>query len=103
MHDFFTIITHPFAMLWYGMVLHALKALAEGELNGVHTSPCAYLKLWPYSAAFTVISGIVGYSALFGTDELTRINAFGLGFMANSVADVIGQRGLGVLTHEHRE
>lgn len=99
MNTFFAVLAHPFAMLIYGLLLHALKQLSEAAMNDSHVTPWLYLKQWPYSAGFALVSALAGYGALYGTDELTRINAFGLGYMANSVADMIGHRGLEALTH----
>lgn len=98
MDKFLTIITNPFAMLVYGVLMHATKTMAEAQLNDQKLMmPWQYLARWPYAAAFTFLSALAGYAALYGTEELTRINAFGLGYMANSVADVIGRRGIEVL------
>ena len=89
-------MTEPL-MLILGVLAHFFKALAQIRVNGHPINPIKYWLDHPYHSALTVIGAIVGYVALMETGQLTAINAFGIGFMANSVADVIGSRSTKVL------
>lgn len=77
-----------------GMASHFLKKLIETRNSGDDVDLIHYFKATPYQTALAVISGFVGFFALYGTAELTRMTAFGIGYMCNSVVDVLGKRSM---------
>lgn len=79
-------------LLLGGMASHFLKKLIEARQSGNDFDLIQYFKANPYQTALSIISGFVGFFALYGTAELTRVTAFGLGYMCNSVADIVGER-----------
>lgn len=79
-------------LLICGMASHFLKKVVEARANGEIITLRRYFADHPYQTVLSVVSGLVGFFALYGTAELTKVTAFGLGYMCNSVADVIGSR-----------
>ena len=76
-----------------GLILHFLKAIIQIKVNkGKVISFRSYYLDNPHQTLFSISGAIVGYLLLFGTDELTRITALGIGYMADNVVDIIGQR-----------
>ena len=84
-------------MLAMGVLSHFMKALTQMKKDGMPTTPKEYWRENPYHSVMTLIGAVVGFVALFQMNELSPITAFGVGFMANSVADVIGSRALNKL------
>lgn len=82
------------AMLIMGVAVHWLKSLITMR-NVKDMQPLSvsvyWLRFWPESLV-ALFSGIAGYAFLIDTGNLTSINAFGIGYMANSLADIIGNR-----------
>ncbi len=84
-------------MLLLGLATHFLKALLQMKLAGNHLTPIEYWRGHPYQSGLAVVGAVVGFVALYESGNLTSINAFGIGYMANSVADVLGGRAQGKL------
>lgn len=96
------VLTHPFFIMIYGMLMYYLKKVIESariyRKAGQQVSLLSYWKDHPYQSAFSVVSALAGFAALYGTDELTKLTAFGLGYMSESVTGVLGKRA----RHNHR-
>jgi hypothetical protein len=76
------IIAHPFAMMMYGMLANIIGQLAnQSAENGGPIHPIKFVKHRPYRLILGVIAGLAGYGALYSTDQLTAISAFGVGYM----------------------
>lgn len=94
--SFLAMMTHPFFIMIYGMLMHYLKKVIESariyRKTGQKLSLIRYWKDYPYRSAFSVISALAGFAALYGTEELTKLTAFGLGYMSESVTSVMGKR-----------
>ncbi len=88
-------LAHPVTMAILGLVAHACKKMAriKREKNSP-MAPTQYLRTHPYQTVTAVIGLIVGMVILRDIGELTALNAFTLGYMANSVADLLGNRSL---------
>lgn len=86
-------ISHPLAMLMYGLATHFLKALAQIKSGtGNVISFRQYYLANPFQTALSFVGAFAGYGLLYGTDELTRASSFMMGYLADSAVDVIGQR-----------
>lgn len=96
-----SVLIHPVMMLIYGLAAHFLKALGQIKKNtGVLITPRQYYLSNPYQTALAFIGSIVGY-AIFIPDidnpapDVARVilaTAFTIGYMADSVVDMVGQR-----------
>lgn len=83
------------AMLLYGLLTHFLIEFTRLTMDKQPRSLCAYLfgdVKRRVQTLISVIGALVGYSALAYTGDLTPITAFGVGYMANTVPDLIGKR-----------
>lgn len=91
-----SLLVHPFAMLLYGLSTHFLKKMIQfrSDHGNLPACPSAYFREYPYRASLSVIGAVAGYAAVHGTAQMTLMTAFGIGYMADSVADVIGSRSI---------
>lgn len=81
------------AMLALGLAAHFCKELARiNKEAGAVPHPIRYWSRYPYQTALCVIGALVGFLSLYETGQLTGLTAFGCGWMANSMADVVGKR-----------
>ena len=81
-------------MLLMGVAVHWLKSMITARrAQDMQTLSVSvyWLRFWPESLV-ALFSGIAGYAFLIDSGNLTVINAVGIGYMANSIADVIGNR-----------
>jgi len=81
-------------MLLLGICTHWLKSMIQARrTEGLQTLSVSvyWLRFWPESLV-TLFSGIAGYVFLIDSDNLTALNAYGIGYIANSLADIIGTR-----------
>lgn len=85
-------ITHPLAMLVYGLASHFLKDMARLAKEGQPLGLLDYWGRFPYQSGISLVGAVAGFAALAEAGQLTGITAFGIGYMANSVADIIGKR-----------
>jgi hypothetical protein len=86
-------ITDPLFMSLLGLLTHFLKDMAR-----IHKEECRFISLrgyWiehPYQSIFCLIGMIIGLVILHSMNELSSLNAFGVGYMSNSIADTAGKR-----------
>ena len=85
-------ITGTEAMLIYGLLSHYLKKMSEAVISDEKVTPVKYWSRNPYQTLLCAIGAVVGYAALIETHQLTGLTAFGVGYMSNSIADIIGAR-----------
>lgn len=82
-------------MLILGLATHFLKEMLRiKKETGKVPNILQYWKDNPYQTLLCLIGAAAGYFALLETAQLTALTAFGIGYMANSVADVLGKRSL---------
>ena len=96
------ILAHPFLMLFYGLMVHfARKRMASATHNtGKIICLADYWRTAPLQSLVSVISAFVGYVVFVGVEtpttgqtlDLARMSAFGIGYMADNMADAIGER-----------
>lgn len=82
-------------MVILGLLTHFLKDLIR--IKQEEGAPPNIIKYWkdnPYQTLLSIVGALSGYFALLETGQLTALTAFGIGYMANSVADVLGKRAL---------
>lgn len=80
-------------MLVLGLVAHFLKDFARiRKETGRNPSIMRYWRDNPHQSLLSVVSAVAGFIVLLETKELTSVTAFMLGYMANSVADILGKR-----------
>jgi len=85
-------------MLFLGVTTHFLKEIInirkEETRNNVKekTTFLSYWKDYPYQSLLSIIGAIVGYNLLDMTNQLTPLTAFGVGYISNSISDIIGNR-----------
>lgn len=77
-----------------GLLTHFLKDIIRIKKESGFITLKQYWAKHPYQTALAIIGAIVGFIALSSTGQLTPITAFGVGYMANSVADTIGKRSI---------
>lgn len=85
------------AMLIFGVLAHFLKFLIQLKRDGKRISPIKYITSNPLETSFAIIGACVGFIALLQFGKLDPVNAFGIGYMANSIADVLGGRAKGAI------
>lgn len=106
MDQIFNILFHPFAMLLFGLMTHFGRKVLAASTHGTENLPSVtdYWKKNPLNSLLSIIGAIVGY-ALFAhfpdfekmapdIQGVVRSTAFGIGFMADNIADAIGQKAL---------
>lgn len=97
------IISHPLVLMVLGLLTHFVKAFAEiMKATGIRMTPWSYYVQNPWHSLLAVIGALVGYALLIGEVNMIkldgaaanaiRINAFFIGYMADSVLDMLGQR-----------
>jgi hypothetical protein len=87
-------------MLLMGVAVHWLKGMitARRVTDMQPISVGAYWgTYWPESLV-ALFSSIAGYVFLIDSHNLTALNAFGIGYIANSLADMIGNRVQAMIT-----
>lgn len=76
-----------------GLAAHFCKELIRIQRDtGAPPHAVRYWSKHPYQTALCVIGAAVGFLGLYEAQQLTSVTAFGCGWMANSMADVMGKR-----------
>lgn len=94
------IFTSPQAMLIYGLLTHFLFEFARLAAENEPRNILCYLfgtTRRMVQSAISIIGALAGYAALFHSGDLSPITAFGVGYMANTVPDLLGKRAGGKL------
>lgn len=103
--DAFTqIIAHPFVLMLLGLLSHFGRKMLAAATHGVENKPCFtdYWKKNPIQTVLSLTGAIAGY-AMFAhfpdfdkmgpeVQSAVRVTAFGIGFMADNVADAVGTK-----------
>ena len=97
-NNFYMIVSHAFVLLWFGVMVHFLKELINVKKST--GTAVTFHQYWignKYQSILCIIGALVGYVFLQQTNQLTAISAFGIGYMADSIPDLIGKRQLAKL------
>lgn len=83
-------------LLHLGMATHFGRKVLASLSHGTEKRPCItdYWKQYPIQSVLALVGAYTGFLVLYGTPELTRVVAFGLGYMADNIADAIGERAI---------
>lgn len=82
-------------MLLMGLAAHFIKDMARiRKETGRLITPRDYWLMYPYQSLLCIIGAVAGYLIMYETGQLSGVNAFGIGYLANSIADIIGKRGV---------
>jgi len=76
-----------------GFITHVVKKIARVKRDGHAVTPLTYLAIYPYQTFLALVGAVAGLGALHATNQLNAVSAFAAGYMANSVADMLGKRG----------
>lgn len=76
-----------------GVLTHFLKKLLNLKKSGNEVSPLEYWKLYPYQTTMSLVGAVVGYFFLVEAGQLSIATAYAIGYMSDSVSDVVGERG----------
>lgn len=83
----------PLAMLLAGLLTHLLKKFLEVRQQLEALTLPTYLKARPYKSALAVIGASAGYLLIADPSPPSLVAAFGVGYAADSMLEVIGARG----------
>lgn len=100
-NDFTQVIAHPFVLMLLGLLSHFGRKILAATMHGTESKPCFtdYWKKNPIQTALSLTGAIAGYAMFahfpdfdkMATDiqNVVRVTAFGVGFMADNVADAV--------------
>lgn len=89
------ILSMPEIMAILGLLTHVLKDLLRVRSEGgrfANISIVRYVTAYSIQTVLAVIGAVVGIVALHEIGKLDALNAFGVGYMCNSLADIVGKR-----------
>lgn len=92
MNDCVAFLARPESMALLGLLAHGLKKIMRVRRDGRAVTPWGYVARYPYQTLAALIGVVAGLAALHEMGQLTGITAFGVGYMANSVADLLEKR-----------
>lgn len=104
LNDIVLLITHPFALVIMGLLAHFLRKVLASISHGTDNRPCLtdYWKKNPIQSSISVLGALAGYAmfahfpdfSLMAPDvqNVVRVTAFGIGYMADSVVDAVGEK-----------
>jgi predicted lipoprotein len=88
------VLSEPAIMMLLGIVSHTLKEVIKQRRKDIQegkkalTTLKTYLYQRRYSVIVMIIGSLVGFVVLYQMNELTALNAFGLGYIANSIGEL---------------
>lgn len=86
-------IARPETMAVLGFMSHVVKKIMRVRRDGHAVSPWTYVTIYPYQTFFALVGAVAGIGALHATGMLNAVSAFAVGYMSNSVADMLGKKG----------
>lgn len=84
-------------LLFAGLAAHFLKKVIELRNSEHAITLGAYWREYPYRTVLAVVGALAGFMLLYGTAEMTRATAFGIGYLADSIAGIMGKKTEGKL------
>jgi hypothetical protein len=81
-----------FLVMLLGSLASMLKQISDAKKNGSTASLGSYLAHWPETLG-TIITNALGFLTLVVTDQLNFASALGIGYAANSAADLLRSGG----------
>ncbi len=102
LHTGLQILAHPLIMLFYGLLIHFARKRIASASHETDSTVCLadYWRKSPLQSLVSIIGAFVGFVVFIGIDlptdgkslDLARMSAFGIGYMADNIADGIGER-----------
>lgn len=106
LNNFISLITHPFILMLMGLLAHFGRRILAAVTHGTESRPCFtdYWKKQPIQTALSLTGALAGY-AMFAhfpdfdkmapdVQNVVRVTAFGIGFMADNVIDAVGDKAI---------
>jgi hypothetical protein len=81
-----------FLVMLLGSLASMLKQVSDAKKNGSVASLGSYLAHWPETVG-TITTNVLGFLTLVVTDQLNFASALGIGYAANSAADLLRSGG----------
>ena len=85
-------ISDPIVIAFLGLTAHILKKIARITREGKPITPFAYFARYPYQTIASLIGVVAGLAILKETGQLNTASAFAVGYMANSVSDLLAKK-----------
>ncbi|QTP60915.1 hypothetical protein HNO53_20680 [Billgrantia antri] len=82
----------PLAMLLAGLLTHVLKKFLEVRQQMEALTLAMYLRARPYKTSLSVIGAGAGYLLIAEPSTPSLVAAFGVGYAADSMLEVVGAR-----------
>jgi hypothetical protein len=81
-----------FLVMLLGSLVNGLKQLTAARQSGTTVTLGSYWMHWPETTA-TLLANVLAFATLVITDQLNFASALGIGFAANSAADLLRSGG----------
>ncbi|PKG49585.1 hypothetical protein [Halomonas sp. MES3-P3E] len=93
------VIAHilPLLLVLAGNATHTLKKLIEVRQQGHALSLIGFLRLRPYKTSLALLGSMAGYLLLVDQGVTSLVAAFGVGYAADSMLEVVGAKARGVI------
>lgn len=86
------LISHPLAMLAYGMACNLLMALQSASKPDKPVHPVEFLRSRPYAIGLGMVASLAAFGGLHATDELGPITALGVGYAGSDILQRFADR-----------
>jgi hypothetical protein len=87
----------PLLLVLAGNATHTLKKLVEVRQQGHALSLLGFLRLRPYKSVLSLLGSMAGYLLLVDQGVTGLVAAFGVGYAADSMLEVVGARARAVV------
>lgn len=83
-------------LLHLGMATHFGRKVLASVSHGAKKRPCVtdYWRQYPIQSVLALVGAYTGFLVFYDSPEMSRVVAFGLGYMADNIADAIGDRAI---------
>jgi len=85
-------MTVEIIMMAAGLLTHFFKSLQGMKREGRPITPKEYWRDNPYHSGLSIVGAVIGFILLNETGQLNLAAAFTVGFMADSMPNMIGSR-----------
>ena len=106
LNEFVYVVSHPFFMMFYGLLIHFARKLLASKTRDTDSDPCLtdYWKKHPLKSMISVLGALAGYFMVAHYQDFATMNheiqnsiratALGVGFMADNLVDAFGEKAL---------
>ncbi|MDR5887548.1 hypothetical protein [Vreelandella janggokensis] len=82
----------PLLLVLAGNATHILKKLIEVRQQGHDLTLFGFLRVRPYKSALSLVGSLAGYLLLADQGVTSLVAAFGVGYAADSMLEVVGAK-----------